>query len=213
MAIGDNRTPLAIFGGFNLGGADFRAFGRYQWRLIRQAEGEMHRSDGEGIGFWFAMHNCGRNTDVPMAHRLSVHAFGVLLGGMLFWLWSGTAFLRAEDDRAVVRLNFPKTDVRDVLAFYGRLVRKPMLVELDVQGLVTLVSDQDLPHKSAVELIQKTLLESYGIEMREDDRGEVLVRWSSDPKYLHRSDAAERKSDGNGIRRRRIQLLDPAENK
>jgi len=114
---------------------------------------------------------------------------------MLACLLFGSALLPAEDDRTVVRLNFPKTDVREVLVFYGRLVWKPVLMDLRMQALVTVEREQELSRKEAVELIRKTLLESDGIEMREDDRGEILATWSSDPKYPHRSDSQDKESE------------------
>jgi len=130
-----------------------------------------------------------------MVRRVLVHVFGVRLIGAFFCLLSAATLLRAEDDRTLVRLNFPNTDVRDVAAFYGRLVRKPLLADIDLRGSVTLDAPQELPLRSAVELIRKTLLEKYGIEMREDDRGEVLATWSSDPQYPHHSDSGDKESE------------------
>ncbi|EDY18149.1 hypothetical protein CfE428DRAFT_4285 [Chthoniobacter flavus Ellin428] len=135
---------------------------------------------------------------------------------MLACLLSGSALLQAEDERTLVRLNFPKTDLRDVLAFYGRLVRKPVLMDVQIQAWVTVDREKELPLKEAVELIRKTLLESYGIEMRDSDRGEVLVTWSSDPKYPHHSDAPETGSrrgsfnvNGIQVRRKTVPLPEP----
>jgi len=88
----------------------------------------------------------------------------------------------------MVKLEFPKTDVREILWFYQKLTGRPVLVELDLQALVTIEPHKDIPQAEAIELIRKTLLESYGIEMRESVHGETLVRWSQDPKYPRRSD-------------------------
>jgi hypothetical protein len=108
-------------------------------------------------------------------------------------------------------VHFPKADVREVMGFYGLLVRKPVLMDVNMQAVVTVDQEQELSVKDAVELIRKTLLESYGIQMRESDRGEVLVTWSTDPKYPPQGDGV-RQIDGHNIQRRRIQL-EPAESK
>ena len=133
--------------------------------------------------------------------------------GMLAGMAMGGASLRAEDRPALVRLRFTKSDIRDLLSFYSRLIRKPVLVEVDMPALVTVAPDEDLPLKDAIELVRKTLLESYGIEMRDSDRGEVLVTWSSDPKYPHRSDPPARDIDRRFYQEKGIQLLDPAASK
>lgn len=94
-------------------------------------------------------------------------------------------------------LQFPKTDLRDVLAFYGNRVKKPVFVSYEVSATITIV-EANVAMKDVPELIRKTLLQKYGIAMRETKDGEVLVEWSTDPKYPRRSDPpgaeAERKT-------------------
>jgi len=122
------------------------------------------------------------------------------------------AFARPGESRADgeqnsrVKLHFPKTDVREVLMFYGRLTKKPVLMELPLQAMVTVDAAQELSIEEAKELIRKTLLESYGIEMRESDRGEILATWSRDPKYPRHSDPPLTEEER---RHRRVEVLQP----
>ncbi len=111
----------------------------------------------------------------------------------------------AQDSNAMVRLRFRKSDVRTVIHFYQRLTDRPLYAVLDLQGIVTVEVEEEIGHAAAVELIRKTLLERYGIELRTTERGETLVGWSKDPKYPRRSDSPmtdeERRAFPGGRRR------------
>jgi hypothetical protein len=107
----------------------------------------------------------------------------ILLVAVLFPLMAG-----GEDP--VVIVNFPKTQVFEVLDFYRHLTGRPVLVDLELNGVITTVmSPQEFTHDEAIRFIRKTLLESYGIEIRDSERGEALATWSPDPKYPLRSDS------------------------
>ena len=116
---------------------------------------------------------------------------------------------RADERRLINEMRFPKSDVRDVLAFYQRLTGKPVLAPLDFQALVTIERTEPIAAEDAIEFIRKTLLEGYGIELRTSDRGETLVTWSQDPKYPRRSDAPMTKTEGNALPKKRIRVIRP----
>ena len=68
------------------------------------------------------------------------------------------------------------------------------MASLDLKGAVTIESATPLSREESAELIRKTLLESYGIELRTSDRGETLATWSQDPKYPRRIDPPNTKA-------------------
>lgn len=92
----------------------------------------------------------------------------------------------AED--YTLSLHFTKAPARDVLRVYEKLSTHPVFIALDLDALVTIESGKEIPAAEAIELIRKTLLERYGIELRKVERGEILAGWSKDPKYPRRSD-------------------------
>ena len=88
----------------------------------------------------------------------------------------------------MIHLVFSKSDVRYVLVLYERVTGKPVFVRPDVVADVTILTPNAIPRAEAIDLIRKTLLERYGIELSATDRSETLVAWSKDPKYPRRSD-------------------------
>jgi hypothetical protein len=92
----------------------------------------------------------------------------------------------AED--YTLRLHYSKAPAHDVLRVYEKLSARPVFIALDLDALVTIESEKEISAAEAIELIRKTLLERYGIELRIHDRGETLAGWSKDPKYPRRSD-------------------------
>ena len=92
----------------------------------------------------------------------------------------------AED--YTVRIHYTKAPARDVLRLYEKLSAHPVFMALDLDALVTVESEKEVPPAEGVELIRKTLLERYGIELRKTERGETLAGWSKDPKYPRKSD-------------------------
>lgn len=97
---------------------------------------------------------------------------------------------RAQDADSVT-LAFPKNDVRDVLRLYERLTERPVFVALDVRAVVTVKSPGPASRAAAIELIESSLRERYGIELRNTNHGQTLVTWSQDPRYPHRTESAE----------------------
>jgi hypothetical protein len=93
----------------------------------------------------------------------------------------------AED--YTLRLHYTKAPARDVLRVYEKLSTHPVFMALDLDALVTIESEKEIPAAEALELIRKTLLERYGIELRKTERGETVAGWSKDPKYPRHSDA------------------------
>ncbi|HEX8294951.1 MAG TPA: hypothetical protein VF593_01510 [Chthoniobacteraceae bacterium] len=87
-----------------------------------------------------------------------------------------------------IRLDFPKSDVADVLAIYERLGGAPVFASLDLKALVTVQTSEPVSRAAALQLIRKTLLERYGIAIREVDQSTILAGWSKDPLHPRRSD-------------------------
>jgi hypothetical protein len=90
-----------------------------------------------------------------------------------------------------VRLGFLKEDVRAVLDYYGFLMdRREVSVARDLQARVWIAAKDPMPKSAAVELIRRTLLERYGIEVTATGNGKFVAAWSKDPKYPPRTEAA-----------------------
>jgi len=121
-------------------------------------------------------------------------------------LLSLLALMSRSQEPEVVQLLFSKSDVRPVLALYERLTGKPVFARLDVVAAVTIQAPNAISRAEAIDLIRKTLLERYGIELSTTDRGETLVAWSKDPKYPRRSDepAPVKQRDSTPGKRTRI---------
>ena len=123
-----------------------------------------------------------------------------------------TVVAQAEDAIPIV---LPKADIRDVLSHYERLTGRKVYLALGVVGSVHIETPQPIPKAEAVELIRRTLLESAGIVIRDNDRKESFVDWSDDPKHRPLRDAAIRgpgplatpKTDTE--ERRRIRMITP----
>ena len=113
--------------------------------------------------------------------------FGLMRRIIATLLWSQLAVQCLADDKRstagerILSLDFPNTVVEDVLEYYRRSVGKPVFVALDIRGGITMKHKG--PEKEIPEVIRKTLLEKYGIAMRDLPTGEILVEWSRDPKY------------------------------
>lgn len=58
----------------------------------------------------------------------------------------------------LIRLQFPNTDVRDVLTFYERLTQKRIVLDNQVQGQVSIVVAGDVPVEEAIRIIEINLL-------------------------------------------------------
>jgi hypothetical protein len=112
---------------------------------------------------------------------MPVKLFALILAGSLLTIGAW-----AED--YTVRIHYAKAPARDVLRVYEKLSAHPVFMALDLDALVTIESEKEIAPAEAMELIRKTLLERYGIELRKTDAGETLAGWSKDPKYPRGSD-------------------------
>jgi hypothetical protein len=90
-------------------------------------------------------------------------------------------------DEPLVRLALPDVPVILVLEQYEHLAKHKVWIALGVNGSagsVTVETPQPVSSADAMQLIQTTLLERCGIELK-DSGGQTFVDWSSDPKYPH----------------------------
>ncbi len=63
-----------------------------------------------------------------------------------------------RDATESVRLQFPNTDVREVLGFYELLTKKRIVVDNQVSGTVNIVATGDIPKEEAIRIIEINLL-------------------------------------------------------
>lgn len=110
-------------------------------------------------------------------------------------------------DTDVITIQFHKSDVYGVLAYYERLSGTSVFVALDLQTLVTVQTAAPIPRKEALELIRKTLLERYGIELRAISPKETLAAWSKDPKFPRRSDEPMTEEDRDALPKAKIRII------
>ena len=64
----------------------------------------------------------------------------------------------ARVSQEMVKLEFPNADVKDVLAFYGRLTNKQIVYDNTVSGPVNIVLSQPVPRDEAIKIIEMNLL-------------------------------------------------------
>ncbi len=58
----------------------------------------------------------------------------------------------------LIRLQFPNTDVKEVLSFYERLTKRRLIIDNQVQGTVNIVVAGEVPAEEAVRIIEINLL-------------------------------------------------------
>ena len=58
----------------------------------------------------------------------------------------------------MVRLQFPNSDVGDVLRFYEQLTGKKLLTDQFLQGKVNIFISKDVPREEAIKIIEISLL-------------------------------------------------------
>ncbi len=71
---------------------------------------------------------------------------------------SGPAAARVAGASGTARLQFPNTDVKQVLDAYAVLTRKRVVIDNQVQGTVYIVVDGDVPVEEAIRIIETNLL-------------------------------------------------------
>ena len=109
----------------------------------------------------------------------------------------------------MVRLSLHKSDMRAVLAFYEHLTNKPVFIALDLQALVTIETEKDIPRADAIVLIRTTLLEHYGIQLRTTAQGETLAAWSKDSKYPRHTEPPMTESENSALPKGHIRVIKP----
>mgnify|MGYP003576807582 CR=1 FL=1 len=81
-----------------------------------------------------------------------------LIASLIVAAASGSASAFAE---AQVQMQFPNSDVKNVLAFYEGLTGRKIVADNQVIGQVNLVVDEPIPKAKAIELIEQVLF-AYG---------------------------------------------------
>src|SRR5688572_675128 len=96
------------------------------------------------------------------------HFLQVLLGcGLTLHGWAQNAPASAEKEN----LQFPNTDIRDVLVFYSHHVGKKVFVAPDVEGGVTI--EVSASKTETPEIMRKAFQEQLGLVTRENPDGEL----------------------------------------
>lgn len=73
----------------------------------------------------------------------------------------------------LVRLQFPNTDVKDVLGFYERLTKKRIVTDNQVQGTVNIVVAGEIPSDEAIRIIEINLLLN-GYTLVPTEKGDIV---------------------------------------
>jgi len=85
--------------------------------------------------------------------------------------------------RADVPLQINGADVKDVLSLYERWTGRKVWVTLDLRADLYFRADGLITIAEAIRFLRTTLLEKYGIELRDSGEKEAFATWSEDPKY------------------------------
>jgi hypothetical protein len=92
---------------------------------------------------------------------------------------------RSETVSDRISLDMPEAELTFVLELCQRVTKKRIWIELGTYPKVSIVTKEPVTTVQAMELIRKTLLEKYGIELRDGRTDELFVSWSQEPKYRH----------------------------
>ncbi|HEY2801123.1 MAG TPA: secretin N-terminal domain-containing protein [Chthoniobacterales bacterium] len=88
---------------------------------------------------------------------------------------SGQSLPPDSDAEDMVTLQFPNSDVIDVLHFYENLTAKKLVIDNNVQGKVNIFVAQKVPRKEAIEIIEMNLaLNGFSLVPAGDDVIEVV---------------------------------------
>jgi type II secretory pathway component GspD/PulD (secretin) len=83
-------------------------------------------------------------------------------------------------DERPVQVSFARGELSDVLRFYRTLTGRTVWLELGVDAHnVSVVSERPLPRAAALSLIRRTLLDTYGIDIREEGDRAFVTRVST----------------------------------
>jgi hypothetical protein len=84
------------------------------------------------------------------------------------------------DPNAEVKLQFPRSDLDDVLFFYWYIAGRSLRVDAGVGGKVDLIAPDLIPRAEVLSWMRRQLLENYGIEIHDTPGAEITVTWSAD---------------------------------
>ena len=101
------------------------------------------------------------------------------------------AFSVIAEDQAKEFIYAPYIDLRELLELYEAKSKRPVYLALNVPALRVTINGENLTKTELLEFIRKTLLEKYGIELRETPDGVTLARKIADPKPLSKEEKEE----------------------
>jgi len=81
-----------------------------------------------------------------------------------------------------IQLHFPASRLDDLLHLYAHLTRHEVHVAAGVGALINFKAQAESKAEAA-HLIRKSLLEQYGIELRETASGRTDVLWTGQPEF------------------------------
>lgn len=91
---------------------------------------------------------------------------------------------RAGEQRVMLQYVPPST-ILEVVWLYGSLTKRTVWVKLPVRlNHPVVLLTEVLPPSEVIALIRRTLLERYGIEIRDEGKDEAFVEYSKDIRYL-----------------------------
>ncbi len=106
-------------------------------------------------------------------------------------------------------------DVRDLLYSYSKMTNRKVWVTLDLRADITIRTEGPITKAEAGRIIRTTLLERYGIELRDSGDKEAFASWSDNPKYKEVRDAADKmrigRPDVRTESKGRVKILEPGE--
>jgi hypothetical protein len=124
--------------------------------------------------------------------------------------------LHVRADEKKIPLQLLDCDVRDVLALYQHWTGRKIWVDLRLHAPHIAIRVQGwIPQADAIRLVRTTLLERYGIELRDSGDKETFASWSDDPKYKEIQEAAKNnpapKWPIDNTVRPRVRIIEPTE--
>jgi len=93
---------------------------------------------------------------------------------------------------ANITFHFLDINLLDALGSYSKWTGRKVWVAMDLFPTINIQGKADLPRREAVEFFRTTLLERYGVELRDSGDKEAFADWSADPKYKDIQDAARK---------------------
>ena len=145
----------------------------------------------------------------PSPHSAPQQAIASLITSGFFLVFFFLSSAGRSYGSDTISLHYPRAEVESVLAVYERLSGPSVFAALDLNALVTVETAAAIPKAAAIDLIQTTLLERYGIQLSLTSQNETLARWSKDPRYPRRSDEPMSKDERDVIPKAKIRSVKP----